>query len=250
MYWHIDTDIVSLIVIVAIYMYYRQLPPHDGVVLRNRRFLRCLEAGVAVTGIDIAASIIMEVSATRFLYHLLMTAYFVSIELVIVEWFQYVITILYERDEKGRRSVSHVVWTIYGVYALFNCLNPWTGFVYRLGPNNEYSRGPFFAAMLVLYTLYTLALFVLILVRWKKIPKGYPGGVLLATPVIIAAGIAAQLTMPGWLLIMPAYMVCLVLAFLFLQTMWARSSQTLMENLSKAAETDPLTGLYNRPAWR
>ncbi len=246
MYWHIDTDVISLIVIAAIYIFYLKVPALDGFVPRTRRFMRCLFVGICVTAIDIAASIIMEVPTTRFLYHLLMTIYFVSIELVIVEWFLYVLTILFEKDEKTSRRISRIVVLSYILYALFNLANPWTGLVYTLGPNNAYQRGPLFSAMLVLYTLYTIALFILILVRWKHIPQGYPSGVLLLTPVIIAAGIASQLLIPGCLFVMPSYMICLVLAFLFLQTMRTRSNLALVENLAKAAETDLLTGLFNR----
>ena len=243
MYWHIDTDIVSVIVITAIYLCNRKLPPQDGVARRNRRFLRCLETGIFVTIVDIAASIVMEVPTTRFLYHLLMTAYFVCIELVIVEWFLYVTTILYQENEKGCKTVSHVVRLTYGLYALFTCTNPWTGLVYSLGPNNEYSRGPIFFGMLALFAAYTVALFFLIIIRWKRIPQGYPGSVLILTPIILAVAIAVQLSVPGWLLIMPAYMICLVLAFLFLQTMRVKTSQALVESLSRVAETDRLTGL-------
>ena len=246
MYWHIDTDIVSLIVIAAIYVYYRTQQTPGGDPLRGRRFLRCLITGIAVTVIDVVASVAMETPISRFLYHFLMTLYFVSIELIIVEWLLYVLTILYRPGERGEKAIRHVVTAVYAAYAVFNCLNPWTGLVYRLGPNNEYSRGPFFSAMLVLYMSYTLALFLLILIRRKHIPAGYPVGVLLSTPVLIAVGIVTQLTIPGLLTIMPAYMICLVFAFLFLQNMQFKQNRRIVEDLSRVAETDTLTGLYNR----
>lgn len=246
MFWHIDTDIVCLIVIAAVYVCNRKLPKPEGSPIRNRRFSRCLELGIGITVIDIAASIIMEVPTTAFLYHLFMTAYFVCIELAIMEWFLYVLTLLYRDNEKAGKTVARVVVGTYLAYALFIILNPWTGLVYSLGPNNEYSRGPLFGVMLVLFASYTIALFALILIRWKHIPKEYPGGVLLATPIMITVAIAVQLSMPGWLLVMPAYMICLVLAFLFLQTLRVKSSQERMETLSKVAETDQLTGLLNR----
>ena len=246
MHWHIDTDIVSLIVIVAIYIYDLKLTPQSGSELRNRRFRRCLQVGIGVTVIDVAASIVMEFPTTPLVYHLFMTAYFVCIELIIVEWFLYVLTILYQDNERGRRTISHVVLCVYAAYAIFNLLNPWTGLVYTLGAGMEYSRGPFFGVMLMLYGLYALALFLLILIRWRRIPGEFPGGVLLMTPVIVAIAIVMQLCFPGLLLIMPAYMICFLLAFLFLQNMRMRSSQKLMDDLTKVAKTDQLTGLYNR----
>ncbi len=242
MYWHIDTDIVSVIVICAIYVYCRKQPEQ----LRSRRFLYCLLTGIIVTVVDIAASVIMEVPVSRTLYHILMTLYFVSIELVIVEWCLYVLTMLYAPGSIGGKAARHSVLLVYGLYSLFVILNPWTGAIYSLGANNEYSRGPFFAAMLVLYMAYAAALFVFIIVRWKNIPKGYPGGLLLATPVIIAVGIIAQLIFPGTLLIMPTFMICLVLSFLFLQRMQFSRDSLLVADLAHEAETDPMTGLYNR----
>lgn len=246
MFWHIDTDAISLIVLVAIYLYYRKLSVQVTSLLQDRRFLHCLIAGIGVTAVDIAASVIMEVPTTRFLYHLMMTLYFVSVELVIVEWFSYVLPILYRDDAHKEKVIRYIMWSVYGVYALFTALNPWTGAVYTLGPNNEYTRGPFFAGMLILFALYTIVLFVLIMVRRKYIQKGYPSVMLLSTPVILAIGIVLQLSVPGLLLIMPAYMICLVFAFLFLQNMYLKNSRQLVEDLSRVAETDLLTGLFNR----
>lgn len=246
MYWHIDTDIVSLIVVTAVYIAERMTPAPGRASLRSVRFRRCLEICIAATAVDIAASVIMELPSPAFLYHLLMTLYFLCIELVMVEWFLYVLTILYPGDEKKRRAISGAVLGVYGLYALFVVSNPWTGVIYRLGPNNEYSRGPLFAMMIVLFSLYTLVLFALILLCRKRVPANISGLILPVMPIVEGAAVAAQLSIPGTLLIMPAYMVCLVLAYLFLQTARAKSDSEMLTHLARVAKTDPLTGLYNR----
>lgn len=246
MFWHIDADIICIFVILSVYICSRKMPATDRASARNIRFSRCMEMGIGITVVDIIASVVMEVPVPALVYHLFMTAYFVCIELVIVEWFLYVLTILYPGDGSDRAPISRAVLAVYGVYAVFVCLNPWTELIYRLGPNNEYARGPFFAVMIVLFAIYTVVLFGLIIARWRFIPKEFPSWVLLMTPLIITVGIAVQLLVPGWLMIMPSYMICLMLAFLFLQSMRVISDQKLVEDLSKAAETDSLTGLFNR----
>lgn len=70
-----------------------------------------MEVGIFVTALDIAASVIMEAPATRLLHHLLMTLYFVCVELVIVQWFQYVITLLFPENSKGSKAASYTLPT-------------------------------------------------------------------------------------------------------------------------------------------
>lgn len=246
MYWHIDTDIISLIVISAIYFCNRSITQQDEIPMRNRRFSNCLEIGIIVTLIDIAASIVMEIPTPHFLYHLMMTLYFLSIEFVIVIWFFYVLTIIYPNEEKNAKTIYKAVLIIYACYALFICSNLWNGLVYSLTSNNEYSRGPLFNVVVLAYIFYITALFILILLRRNHIPKTYPSWVLTATPIIIAIGIAVQLAVPGWLFTMPAYMFCLLMAFMFFQTSLVKKNREQFDNLSKAAETDKLTGLFNR----
>lgn len=249
MYWHIDTDAVSLIVIASIYVFSLQLVkaiPSEWEKPQNRRFLSCLHTGIVVTAIDIAASVVMEIPVAKFWYHFWMTLYFSAVELVIIEWFLYVVTLLYRREERGFSVIPKIVISIYIAYVLFVAANPWSGLIYSLGENNEYTRGAFFGLCIILFALYTLALFVLILVRYKKIPQKYPAFLMLMTPVILAVAIFLQLSFGGMLLILPAYMICLVLAFLFLQLRRTRNGLDLLQSLSKAAMTDKLTGLYNR----
>lgn len=246
MYWHIDADIISLIVIAALLVCNNTLPPQDELALRNRRFSRCLTTGAALTLIDIATALVREFSTSRVLYHLFMTTYLVTIELVIVEWMFYVLTLIFKRNEKGYIFIEYLVSMLYAVYAILNILNPWTQMVYTLGPNNEYTRGPLFPSVLILYAAYTLLLFILILVRRKHISEYYSVGVLFSTPAIITIGIVTQLMIPGWLFIMPSYMICLLLALLFFQTKRIKVNQERMKILEKAAATDPLIGVLNR----
>lgn len=218
MYWHIDTDIISLLVMTAIFIYCTGVNAKGERDMQTRKFLWCLRIGIIVTVLDIAASIVMEVPVSRFVYHLLMTLYFAGVELTIVFWMRYCFVLLYHDDEKKRRRNTRIVEASYLVYALFALTNPWTGLIYSLGPNNAYNRGPLFFLMVALYAAYTLTLFALILIRRRHLPAGYPAYVLLLTPVIVAGSIAAQLLNGGWLMILPGYQLSLTLAFLFLQT--------------------------------
>ena len=246
MYWHIDTDIVSLIVVASVYIASRRLPAADRATPRGVCFRQCLEVCIIATVADIAASVIMEVPTTAFLYHLLMTIYFLVIEYVMVMWFAYVLLILYPDEARPRKLINGIVVAVYCVYAVFVASNLWTGMIYSLGPNNEYSRGPLFAAMIVLFAAYTLALLLIILIRRRRLPAGASGAILPIMPIVLGLSIAAQLSIPGTLLIMSAYMICLVLAFLFLQTDRVKNDSVMLSHLAKVAETDPLTGLYNR----
>lgn len=246
MYWHIDADIVSLIVMAALYVYNRRMLLADARLLQNQRFLQCIRAGIFITIIDIAASVIMDVPINRFLFHLLMTMYLLAIELVIVEWYFYTVAILYQQDEKRRRLAVRIALYGYAAYALLAVTNPWTGLFFTFGADHVYARGPGFFLMVLVFAIYAVALFAMIIVRRRQIPEGYPGVVLLLVPVILSVFIAAQLLVPGWLMIMPGYMVCLVLTYLFLQNVRVQKNRALVRHLSKAALTDQLTGILNR----
>ena len=87
MFWHIDADIICIFVILSVYICSRKMPATDRASARNIRFSRCMEMGIGITVVDIIASVVMEVPVPALVYHLFMTAYFVCIELVIVEWF-------------------------------------------------------------------------------------------------------------------------------------------------------------------
>lgn len=245
-YWHIDTDIISLLVIAAIYIYNVRFIPKGESFMQWRRYLWCLRIGILVTMIDIAASVAMETPVSRFVYHLLMTLDFAGLEITIVFWLCYCMGLLYYDDEKRRRRLTRAAGASYVAFALFAVSNPWTGAIYTLGPNNEYQRGPLFFLMVAVYVFYTLVLTVLVLLRRKRLPAGYSAFVLVLTPVIVAASIAAQLTNEGWLMILPGYMFSMVLAFLFLQSKRSQENQMLVNSLSIAATTDPLTGAFNR----
>lgn len=246
MFWHIDSDIVSFLVVLALYVYQARFQNKTEKRFLDKRFSQCIQIGLFLTVIDIVASVIMDVPVSRFVYQFGMTLYFVTVELVIVEWFLYAATLLYPDDEKSFRRIHHFVVGVYVAYALFEASNPWTGVAFTLGPNNEYTRGPFFMLMVVVYALYTVALLALILIRRKHIPSEYPWVVLALVPIVLAVAIIVQLTNYGWLTIMPGYMFCLVLAFLFFQTVQTKDRQKLMLHLHEAAETDQLTGLLNR----
>ena len=237
MFWHIDTDIISLLVMSAILLYslktatkHRDMP--------TVKFLWCLIAGVAVAAVDIAASVAMEVPVSRFTYHLLMTLDFVSLEVTIVFWFRYCLSLVYHDNEARRCRATRIVEASYIVYALFALSNPWTGLIYTLGPNNEYERGPLFFAMTLVYVIYAIAIFIIVHKERKHLPEGYSPYPLLLTPIIVGASIAAQLLTAGWLMILPGYMLSLTLAFLFLQTKRAKEEEAaeqmgmIMENVT------------------
>lgn len=237
MYWHIDTDIVGLLVICALYYYTVRMLPEDEYTTQNKSFLWCLRTGIIMTAIDIAASIIMEVPTSRFLYHLFMTLYLLVQDLMIVMWIMYALTILYKHDEKGRKYITAVAWVVYAIYAAFVISNPWTGLFYSLGPNMEYSRGALFLpGLLGIYYVYAVSLLFLLFVRRNKIPEGYPKMVLIMQPIILSVAIPVQLLNPGWLMIFPAYMLCLLLAFLYFQNLRVRNERAQLKQLTDMVE--------------
>lgn len=237
MFWHIDTDIVGLLVTCALYVYTVRMLPTDEFTGRNRSFVWCLRCGILMMTVDIAASIVMEVPTTRFLYQLLMTLYFLTLELAIVSWFLYSISILYhDEPSRGKRAALWVV-APYSLYAAVVVANPWTGWIYTLGPNFEYARTPLFVPLVVgVYGVYAVALILLILARRTRIPTGYPIRVLIIAPVLLAAAIPVQLLNPGWLMVMPAYMLCLVLAFLYFQNLRVRNERAQLRQLTEMVE--------------
>ena len=190
-----------------------------------------------MTLIDIAASVAMDVPVSRAAYHIFMTAYLLIQDMMIVVWFMYALSMLFKKGEKGHRSITAAIWLLYSAYALLVLSNPWTELFFSLGPNMEYARGPLFLPCLVgLYYFYAIALLVLIIVRKKHIPDGYPIAVLVLQPIILSIAIPAQLLNPGWLVIFPAYTLCLLLAFLFFQNLRMRNEKEQLRQLTEVVE--------------
>ena len=101
----------------------------------------------------------------------------------------------------------------------------------------EYARGPLFLpALLGLYFIYAGGLIVLFCVRRRHIPASYPKIVLIMQPVILGVAIPVQLLNPGWLMLFPAYMICLVLAFLFFQNVRVRSERAQLKQITEMVE--------------
>lgn len=246
MYWHIDADIFSLIIMVTVYAYYVSTHPASARDLRVRSFIACFQAGMAIAVIDIAASVVMEVPTTRFLYHFLMMLYMASIVVVILAWFIYALSILYQYEPKRLKLAIRLLMLPYFLYLLMVISNPWTGLMFTLDADMVYARGPCFFVMVALYAVYAVALMAEVTLNRKRIPAGYSGYILLMTPVILGLAIVIQLSVPGWLTVVPGYTICLLMAFLFLQTRESYQNRALVQTLSKNAMIDKLTGLYNR----
>ena len=90
--------------------------------------------------------------------------------------------------------------------------------------------------MVGLYALYAAALFILIFIRRKHIPAGYPKLVLVMQPAILTIAIPVHLLNSGWLMLFPAYMICLVLAFLFFQNVRVRNERAQLGQLTELVE--------------
>lgn len=234
MFWHIDTDIVGLCVMCALYYYTAKMLPDDTYTARNKCFVWCLRVGIVMTLIDIAASVIMDIPISRIIYHIIMILYMLTQNLVNLAWIMYALTILYEKDHVGRKHIEIGCWTAYSLVAVLMLSNPWSGFFFTLGPNMEYTRGPLFLPCLEWFN-YALSAFLLIIIylRRKHIPSNYPKTVLIIQPIILCLAIHVQLMIPGWLMIYPAYMFCLVLAFLFFQNVRVRSERSQLRNLTE-----------------
>lgn len=237
MFWHIDTDIVGLLVMCLLHYYTIKMLPGDMYTAQNKSFVWCLRSGIIMTAIDIAASVIMDIPFSRPLYHILMTLYLLVQDLMIVMWIMYALTILYKSDDKGRKCITRGMWLLYAAYALLVLTNPWTGFFFTLGENMEYARGPLFLPCLLgLYYIYAISLVVMTIIRRGHIPEGYPKIVLVIQPIILSVAIPIQLLNPGWLTIFPAYMLCLVLAFLYFQNLRVRNERAQLYQLTEIVE--------------
>ncbi len=233
MFWHIDTDIVGLLVMCALYYYTVKMLPEDTYTTRNKSFVWCLRLGIILTVIDIAASLVMDIPVSRFLYQSLMLLYMLTQNLVNLSWIMYALTILYDKGNKRRRYVVVGCWTVYAVVSALMLTNPWSALFFELGPNMEYSRGPLFIPCLEWLNYgYCAFLLVLIFIRRKSIPSEYPKIVLIMQPIILSAATHIQLMNPGWLLIYSAYMFCLLLAFLFFQNIRVRNERMQLQNLT------------------
>lgn len=246
MYWHVDTDILSIIVMLALLCSNHKLLADREITDRDRSFFQCLTVGIFVALVDIGSSVIMEIPVTRFVFHAFMILYHLSIELLILSWFLFALRQLYEKKSRKRKAFAVGGILLYAVFGVFVCLNPFTELIYRLGPDNAYSRGPAFPVGFVLFLIYSLVICILAWFRRDYISVSYPHYLIYLTPVILSAGFAVQILIPGWLMIVPAYMVCMTVSFLFMQTVRTRIDSIQVKDLCVAAETDPLTGLLNR----
>lgn len=237
MYWHIDTDIISLLATITLYYYTIRMLPTDRLTGQNRSFVWCLRCGVGMLVVDIASSIIMEVPTSRFSYQLFMTLYLLVVNLAIVSWFLYSLSILYPNQPEQLRRARIVVLTPYALYALLVVSNPFTQIFFSLDQNMNYARSPMFLPLIVgLFMAYALTLFALVFIRRKHIAKGYPFSILWLTPILLGAAIPTQLLNGGWLVLMPMYSVCLLLAFLFIQNLRVRNERAQLKLLTDQVE--------------
>lgn len=234
MLWHIDTDIVGLLVLCALYYYTVKLLPDDTFTNRNKCFVRCLRAGIAMTLIDIAASLVMDFPFSRSAYYILMTSYLLMLELMSLLWLMYELSILYEDGAETVRFIKIGAYVLYAVYVLLVLSNPWSELLFSLGENMQYTRGVLFIPVLAcLKCIFSAALLILIVARRKSIPPSYPIAVLILQPLIVGSATIVQLLNPGWLLICSAYMLCLLLAFLFFQNIRVRTERTKLGNITQ-----------------
>lgn len=247
MFWHTDTDFIALLVMCALYYDTKKMLPEDTYTTRNKSFIWCLRAGIIVTVIDIAASLIVNISISRMLYQLLMMLDLLTQNLVILLWIIYALTIIYEEDHKHRIYIPILCWSLYSIEAVLILSNPWTKFFFSLGPSLEYSRGPLFIPGFAgLNSLFFVLLLILVFLRGKRISSGYPKIVLIMQPFILGTAIYIQLANPGWLRISSAYMLCLVLAFLFFQNVrvhdehGSETSRATNTGVTKLTETEHL----------
>ena len=237
MFWHIDTDIVALIVTVALLIYTLDMRRFELPTPQNRGFLWCLYAGVLMLVVDIASSHAMDSATSPLAYHILMTLYPIAQDLAALCWLTYSLTILYHDDERMRRRLTIVAMSLYAVYTALALSNPWTGLFFTLSPDMVYACGPLFLPLMIgLFALYTLEMIFLIIIRRKHIPQGYPWVVLFIQPVLLTVSIPIQLLNSGLLVIMPAYMICLVLAFLFFQNVRVQNDQMQLHRFAELVE--------------
>ncbi len=250
MYRHIDADIVSLMLAVALYM-------NIGTAfrkgtMRDRRFLNCVLMLLLLLIADIGACMAMEAPVGRAVFLSALTIYNACLVLTVIAWLHYLIELIYgDRAEVAMRlrRISIAPYFVYLALLLYNLRD---GLLFSCDADGALAHGPLFFLPATLYGAYTVWMVVVVVSNRNRIVSAKLRRLLLVMPLLTAAGVWVQSVADGWLTIAPFYGVGVFIAYLFIQESRTRrmldSTKTIVQTLSAAADTDEMTGLLNRSA--
>lgn len=230
MFWHIETDVVCFIILGAMYFDIRK---HDFYTsLQDRCFRHITEYTMFMIALDIAASLIMDFPVNRALYHVLMSLYFATSPTLCFLWCCYVAIIIERKMTAKLKILLTFMFLPVLIYFIVAISTPFTGLVYSLGENFEYTRGPFFVHAVWLLIIYSLLTALIVLIQIKYIVPRSRVWILLMFPLIACIGTWVQLANPGMLTMNASYTIVYVITYFYI--------------LNRHSTRDGLTMVYSR----
>ncbi len=182
--------------------------------------ITCLINGIPGTLVQVLANI----------FHVLL---FAVAPLISFVWFILIRDIVTPYGRIKQKHVAILLVPVFGI-SLISVLSPWTGWIFNIGIDNVYGRGPLFWLAAVITYLY-LALSLLIVVRNRKyIIRGELTFFLTASLLPIIGGIM-QSVFYGVLLMWSLAAFALIVGFIYLQ--------------QRMVHIDSLTGCWTRESF-
>lgn len=232
MFWHLDVDIISLLVIFSLFFYFIFTQSEEKPSRSDKFFLLMLIAGGIATGLDLVVSSMLTTNASIFLYYFFMTLYFVYFQALFLLWFFYNSSLIFSSQPRISRRFNRIFTIPFVVYFGFFIANLWGGWFFKIsGGENPYSRGSFFFLSLLPFFVYPFVILLLAIINRKTISDKYPLPLFIITPSILIFGVIFQLAMKGWLLILPIYMFSILVTFLFVQAKQYRINEMTREQV-------------------
>ena len=235
MFWHIDADFVALAIIFIVFTDIVINKAFSSPHWQDKIFAVVALSSFFLTLVDIISSAVMMMpNVNWWTYQLILTFYFITAPLSCIMWLIYTHSFSRPKPAKQELYLYFLMSLPYLVYTMAAITNPWSGFIFHLGPKLEYSRGNGYAWIIILYYFYMFFTTASV-VRNRHTLGSAKTFLLLLFPLITAIAFYCQSYLfPGYLLICPSY-ACILL-----------TSHLLLQNTRR--KTDPLTGLPNRNA--
>ena len=210
--WHVETDFFAL-AIFMIMLIKEHLQRKEKRDIQAGAFYLVLIFSIINDIIDIISSLSMNWATSWWPYQICMTVYVMSMPLLAAVWVGYAYVLIHKDYEKKKllKDIS-IIMIPYGIYCLVAISNPFTGLFFRLSPEMEYTRGPFFMPVGVGFImLYSMIGLLLAVGNRKRIIPSVNATLLVTFFLVTACFIWVQLAHPGWLIINASYAIVYVL---------------------------------------
>jgi diguanylate cyclase (GGDEF)-like protein len=226
----LQADLYGLIILTIIYLGFKR-----RLNLKNtgsRIFLWLIQANAAILILDMAMVMLDGKAGTSVYYALsgVTLLFYLMNALPCMLWMAYADYFIYQDERRLRRfALPALIPT--AVIVLLSVLSPWKGYLFVVGADNVYQRGPHF--WIVIVVAYSYLLFTeLIIYKSRKRIRREDWLPLLFFAIPPAAAGALQSMMYGLAVLWPSLTISLLVVFIYIQ--------------SKLMNTDHLTGLFNR----